>query len=163
MPHWVVHWEPLGTLRGPWEGLQSLKTAKTYLKPSTNFCPPFIQAMLSFPIAKPFYGEIVYLDFSLHTMSSIGNHWGPSGVLGGPPEPVKGQTCLKSSDILLSTFFLPIVKSSQSKIFNLDFSKHIWLSVGSNWGPSVVLGGPSEPENSQKMLKIIIYSFVHLI
>ena len=37
------------------------------------------------------HSEILYLNFSSHTRLSIGNHFGPSGVLGDPSKPINGQ------------------------------------------------------------------------
>ena len=109
---------------------------------------------------KSSHSKTSYLDYSWHTRLFIRNHWGPWGLLGGPPEPENGQTMPP----ILRYFFVPpphkqhpvfphpslIPASSHSKRFYLEFSWHIRLSIGSPWGP---LMGPWGPNRGWKRPK----------
>ena len=114
-----------------------------------------MQANPSFLILKSSHGKIIHLDFLWHTRSSIGNHWGPSGALGGPQSLKHAETCLKSSDIPLSTIHgsntqFAKVKLSFTKIFYLDFLRHTRLSIGE---PPGCLGGPQSLKTAKTSYK----------
>ena len=77
----------------------------------------------------------------------------PRGSLGGPSLPEKSKKMLqiiKYSFVHLSSeekLSIPIVKSSHSRIFYLDFSWHTSWSIKNRWGS---LWGPSVPENGKQ-------------
>ena len=108
-------------------------------------CPPLKWVTLSIPIVKSFHSRISYLDFSWHTSLSIESCWGPWGALrgplGGPSVPEKGKQNASNHQISLYpplkwvTLSIPIVKSSQSKIFYLNFSRHTSLTTENHSGP----------------------------
>ena len=95
-PHWVIHWKPLGNLRGPWESLRAWKRQKNTSNCQIFCCPPFKWVTPCFPIVKSPYSKILCLKFSWHTMVSIGDPWGP---LGAPQSTKVAKKCFQSSDI----------------------------------------------------------------
>ena len=134
-------------------GKASYRDAWTHLKkPQIIKYPPLKWVTLSIPIVKSFHSRISYLDFSWHTSLSIESCWGPWGALrgplGGPSVPEKGKQNASNHQISLCpplkwvTLSIPIVKSSHSRIFYLDFLWHTSLSIENHWGPLEALRGP---------------------
>ena len=85
-------------------------------------------------------------------MGTIGD---PQGPLGGPQSLKTAETCLKSSDIPLSTIHgsntqFAKVKLSFTKIFYLDFLRHTRLSIGE---PPGCLGGPQSLKTAKTSYK----------
>ena len=95
---------------------------------------------------KSSHSRTFYLNFSWHTSLSIESHWGPREPLGGPLVPENSNK--KTPQISLCpplkwvTLSIPIVKSSHSRIFYLDFSRHTSLSFENYWG---TIGDPMGP------------------
>ena len=116
-----------------------------------------MRATPSFPIVKSSHSRIFY-DFSWHIGLVIGNLWGPSVAHGGPSEPENGQNM--TSQRVLSTFPASNAQFSHSEILYLNFSWHTRLSIGNHFGPSGVLGGPSEPINGQNLSQVIRYRYM---
>ena len=97
------HWGP--GRGGHWGPLQARKRPKHASNHQIFFCLPSMGLTPSFPIHKSSHNTILYLDFSWNIRSSIWDHLGPWGwLLGAPSSQTTTKTCLKSPDILLSTF-----------------------------------------------------------
>ena len=145
------HWGPLGAL--VW-ALRVRKRSQQASNHQTFLSPSFTQAAGSFPIVKSSHSKILYLGFSWHTRLSIRNHWGSSGVLGGPLIVWKQPKHAYILQIFLCpplfvTPCFPIVKSSHSETFHLDFSWHPWSSIGNHFGPLLPDQGPIFIKNKQ--------------
>ena len=88
---WNINLGPFGTLGGLLGPLQARKQPKNPSNHQIFFCPPSMGLTTNFPTVRSSHSKLFYLDFSWKARSSIWNHWGPQGAVGGPYKPENNQ------------------------------------------------------------------------
>ena len=155
MEHEVIHLGPFGTLGGRWGPLW----ARKWPKHASNH-QIFHETNTQFPIVDLSHSAILYLNFSWNNRSSIWDHLGPWGGRWGPLQARKRPKHASNHQIFLCPHSMHLtpsfttVRSSQSKMFYLDFSWNIGSSIWDHWGPwNGALGAPLSQTTTKTCLK----------
>ena len=127
-----------GTVGDPGGGVGApLSQKRTKACPKSSDIPltVFHETNTQFPIVDLSHSAIFYLDFSLNNRSSIWDHLGPWGGRWGPLQARKRPKHASNHQIFLCPHSMHLtpsfttVRSSQSKMFYLDFSWNTGSSI----------------------------------